>query len=870
MTKRLLSVSLFFTLFLLTGLNAISQCPGGFTQAQLNWDRLDYYWNSGSNLAPYGYSSPNGNYVTNAMEQTQKFALGPNYVTIATSAAGIVRGENGTHTGNLTVSGIAYTGDDAQYTPTANGQTITLTFNTEVQNTSFTLYDIDDGAVLGIVASNTANVAQTVGITYQAGTILTTGGTPTARTITASATAVANNSNNGSATISVAASIKTITITVTTRGNDPVFWLSDITSCVTGTFPTNDNQTGDNQPMTGPTQNQPDYFIITPDNNSAYMVDPATGISRFLFQDASNTYMNSFAYDPYNKILYYISEGASLNRNNKTLKKYDFNTEASSVVLADVTTSLNIPTMNSGVESAGAAFYNGQLFLGFEGGQFSNGNPRESIVYRIDFDGSLNPVNACQVFGTNSNNAGGTAIHDWADFVIENGILYNYNSRPGTTIVSFEHFNMMTGASTTYLNPSSSTGLAYQSGLTWAGEQYSFASGRINRYFENGTVGSNITLTLPGGGAFPAGAGDASENFRPKCDFGDAPANYDPNPISPAVHEISENIRLGATWDREWLKRGVSGTDDVDDGLAFVPFMPQGASTYVTQVSVYNNSGADATLMAWLDYNGNGVFDAGEAAQIVPAGPIASSASMQSRYLYWPSFITPLVNGQSTYLRIRITSASAGMTAAHGTGYFWNGEVEDYRVMVDNYPLSVTNLLFNASLINNNYTKLTWSGHEENGFGGYELQRSQDGRNWQMLALLTSNGQRGYHSYEFNDPNPQPGNNFYRLMLIGMTGQNKYSDVKLVKKTSLADMVTVNPNPVTTQAVISIKSEDRANAYIILVNSTGSELYKQTVALSKGDNNIPLPVEGKWPGGTYMLRVTVNNETVHKKLLLKK
>ncbi|MFZ1856877.1 MAG: hypothetical protein WAU29_05885, partial [Chitinophagaceae bacterium] len=45
---------------------ASGQCPGPYPNAaQLNWDNLDYYFNSGSNVAPYGFSTPsNGNYVT--------------------------------------------------------------------------------------------------------------------------------------------------------------------------------------------------------------------------------------------------------------------------------------------------------------------------------------------------------------------------------------------------------------------------------------------------------------------------------------------------------------------------------------------------------------------------------------------------------------------------------------------------------------------------------------------------------------------------------------------------------------------------------------------------------------------------------------
>src|SRR4051812_32676979 len=85
-------------LVFLTG-NVLGQCAAGYSQAQVNWDNLSYYYNSGVNVAPYG--KVGGNYVTNAMEQTQTFAIGPTDVRIALSAAGIVKGENTTNTGNL-------------------------------------------------------------------------------------------------------------------------------------------------------------------------------------------------------------------------------------------------------------------------------------------------------------------------------------------------------------------------------------------------------------------------------------------------------------------------------------------------------------------------------------------------------------------------------------------------------------------------------------------------------------------------------------------------------------------------------------------------------------------------------------------------
>lgn len=87
------------------------------------------------------------------------------------------------------------------------------------------------------------------------------------------------------------------------------------------------------------------------------------------------------------------------------------------------------------------------------------------------------------------------------------------------------------------------------------------------------------------------------------------------------------------------------------------------------------------------------------ASEATTAQNVPSGTNNQLYYLWWPSLVTPLVNGQSTYMRIRITSASAGMTTSHPTGYFATGEVEDYLIPVDNYPLSVTTITFNASIL---------------------------------------------------------------------------------------------------------------------------------------------------------------------------
>ncbi|HQX74606.1 MAG TPA: T9SS type A sorting domain-containing protein, partial [Chitinophagaceae bacterium] len=857
---------------------AVAQCPGGYTQAQLNWDNLDYYFNNGLNVRPYGYGSPNGTFISDAMEQTQKFAIGTNWLSIVTSSNALINpgnfngvtGENAIHTGNIA----GYAGDDVQYNPSANGQTITITFNTQVANASFTLYDVDGASRIDFAAQNSIAIPQVINMAFQGGSTLTPflNNTITPYVVGAAAND-ANNINNSTVTVTVAGPVKQITISCTTMGTDPVFWLSDINACVTGSFPPNYQQSFNTRPFYGPVISQPDYFLVTPDNNSCYMQDPATGTTRWLFTDASNTYMNSFAYDPGNRILYYISEGLSLNRNNKTLKKYDFNTETISTVVADIVTTLGIPTFNGGVESGGAAYYDDKLYIGIEGGQYNSTNTRESMIWCIEFDASLNPNNAYQVYSTNTY-SGSNIIHDWADFLIKNGVLYNYNSAKTSTPTypnsSYTHIDLMTGVATKYINPTPANPYAGQAGMSWNGNQYSIRN-VIQQYNEDGTLGVSVPITVVGGGpAWVANAGDASENFRPKCDFGDAPATYDPyaDPAtqSPAVHERSELIRLGATWDNEFWKRGTAGTDDTDDGLAYTPIMAPGGGGYVVQVAAFNNSGADATMIAWLDYNGNGVFDAAEA--ITPI-TVPTSASSQNFWLYWPVTTNTFSNGDFTYLRIRITAASAGMTTSHPTGYFTNGEVEDYRILVDNFPLANHLLNFEASL-QDKKVKLNWEVSEDAGLYAYEIERSRDNINWTKITTVNANGTAGTYNYESIDANPLKGISYYRLRLIESTGMNRFSLVKRITIKDLESGLIVAPNPAKDNITIRFDAAGGGDIEISILNMQGSMQLTRKQRITAGLNNIMISLPETMSAGTYVARIVVGGEVVYKKLIVNK
>jgi hypothetical protein len=855
---------------------AVAQCGAGYTQSQLNWDYLDFLVSTGS------YSG----FVSASDAQNQAFTMGTNRVRFIVANSNItISGENYSHTGD---AGSFGTGADASFTTTTSGsRTITIVFDSVVTNLRFSLYDIDNGQKVGVQAWNPGNTAQSITMTKPGGGSVSLSGSPgTNPTGTGGGSNVVNTSSSGTVNIAIATAIDSLILTFSTQAGD--FWISDLSACVTGSFPSAYRVVS--RPFTG----MPSY-ILTVVDSVFLLVDPATGKSKFLFNDPGNSNMNGMAYDPYHRILYYSYSLTSSPANTKSIYKYSVDNGTISTFVADVTAPpLNIPTYDPGVTSGSASFYNGSLYFGVEASNSSRTSGRENTVWKIDLDASQNPVRASQVYAVRVDSTFGgndRLIHDWSDIgVTNNGMLYDFNGAgAGTSSLDsmYYHFDMMTGQRTDF-DPTGPGNIGpKQTAIDWQENVYNMGGlptkstnsqtigGFIVPYSYNGAVNNaqNRLITLWPGGTTPIGSwGDCSEAFRPLCDFGDAPASYDPNPLSPAVNEITGAIlRIGTNVDKEWLTRGqtaAANSDNFDDGISTVPIFNNNHTIYGCQVNVFNNTGANATLIGWFDWNGNGVFNVGEASGVIT---VASSGLVQNKVLSWTGISSPIASGSSTYLRIRITSTANLMTTASPTGWFDNGETEDYRVLVSNTILPVNLISFDAKAISNSKVKLSWSATEDADFSGYEVQRNGNGSDWEYVGQVPASQGSGIKQYELMDNNPYKGTSRYRLRLIDLNNQSRYSEIRTVKITDQSVLVTVSPNPATDKASVTISNAvPGQEAHILVLDAKGNQLSNQKMKLIAGINNIELTLLPTWQSGSYIVSVYMDDGVVNKKLIIRR
>jgi hypothetical protein len=210
------------------------------------------------------------------------------------------------------------------------------------------------------------------------------------------------------------------------------------------------------------------------------------------------------------------------------------------------------------------------------------------------------------------------------------------------------------------------------------------------------------TVSSPFGGSqtvtLPSVAIDLREGENVTCtftnsgqDFGDAPdtgagtsqGNY--NTVftdNGPYHLIIPNLKLGAVApdvDPGTLQNATADADDLtatddEDGVTTMPSVNIKSTSVNLSVNVFNNTGSQASLACWMDFNRDGDFtDVGE-----KSVPITVPASMGLRtYGQFFSGFAPPIPGSSV-LRCRL--AWNGTQIQNATGAAQSGEVEDYNV----------------------------------------------------------------------------------------------------------------------------------------------------------------------------------------------
>lgn len=148
------------------------------------------------------------------------------------------------------------------------------------------------------------------------------------------------------------------------------------------------------------------------------------------------------------------------------------------------------------------------------------------------------------------------------------------------------------------------------------------------------------------------------------------------------------------------------------------------------------------------------------------------------------------------------------------------------------------------------FSLLTWSTTEETNSDRFDIQRSTDGKAWQVVGSIPSTGEtKVLKKYRFEDYSPATGINFYRLKMVDHDETFAYSHIERVDFKGLADFY-VFPNPTTDKLMIG--NHEEVNE-ISIYNQAGLKVLKRRSISAQGiDVSKLLP-------GSYAISVTLSD-----------
>lgn len=103
---------------------------------------------------------------------------------------------------------------------------------------------------------------------------------------------------------------------------------------------------------------------------------------------------------------------------------------------------------------------------------------------------------------------------------------------------------------------------------------------------------------------------------------------------------------------------------------------------------------------------------------------------------------------------------------------------------------------------------LYWTTASELNNVGFELEHSENGKNWKMLGFTKGNGTTiNEQHYQFIDDAPMLGINYYRLKQLDHDGQFEYSPIISVLYEEELTKLVIFPNPTSSQFTFQLPAE---------------------------------------------------------------
>ena len=229
----------------------------------------------------------------------------------------------------------------------------------------------------------------------------------------------------------------------------------------------------------------------------------------------------------------------------------------------------------------------------------------------------------------------------------------------------------------------------------------------------------------------------------------------------------------------------------------------------------------------------------------------------------------------------KITSALISRIGCNGDIYYWFIKLTvtdaDGLITTDSskiFPLCsggalpVTLTSFSVTTLDKTNI-INWITTSEINLKYFEVERSYDGINFKYIGVIPARRPQGQGNYEYRDNDHAAGFNYYRLKMIDIGGQFKYSPIALVYSGSYSgNALLVSPNPVRgNNFLVSTNFKEPEKITLRLININGCLIKTQTEQARTGFNSFTIENLSYLPQGIYIVELITEKEIIKTKLI---
>jgi hypothetical protein len=207
-----------------------------------------------------------------------------------------------------------------------------------------------------------------------------------------------------------------------------------------------------------------------------------------------------------------------------------------------------------------------------------------------------------------------------------------------------------------------------------------------------------------------------------------------------------------------------------------------------------------------------------------------------------------------------------GALSAPLSGDIWYVATSFAQPTNSTLPVSGVNL---TAALNGNDVDLKWKTTSEINSKHFEIERSIDGINFELLAVKQAAGNSVSElQYTHKDASMNARAYYYRLRLVDVDGKFTYSNTAVVRKAGGIKGIKTFPNPVFVSTNVEF-SNAKGNYVISLFNQAGQEVKAMRATITNDVQYVTINRDGL-VSGSYYIRVTniATGEVSTEKLML--